>query len=43
MYQLLSYLSDPASAAIHPSLWLFLLFAGPMIKSISMQQYSKAF
>lgn len=39
MYQLLEYIAHPDEAAIHPALWLFLLFAGPLAKSLSFQQY----
>ncbi|KAK3352376.1 hypothetical protein B0T25DRAFT_184635 [Lasiosphaeria hispida] len=39
MYQLLQYISAPQDAVLHPSLWIFLLFAGPMIRSVAFQQY----
>ncbi len=39
MYQLLTYLGDPDGARLHPALWIFLLFAGPVSKSIFFQQY----
>ncbi|KAK0714590.1 P-loop containing nucleoside triphosphate hydrolase protein [Lasiosphaeris hirsuta] len=39
MYQLLQYISAPRDAVLHPSLWIFLLFAGPMCRSVAFQQY----
>lgn len=39
MYQLLAYISNPQAAILSPTLWLFLLFAGPMSKTIAFQQY----
>ncbi|KAK5653885.1 hypothetical protein OQA88_7810 [Cercophora sp. LCS_1] len=39
MYQLLEYIAHPDEATLHPALWLFLLFAGPLAKSLSFQQY----
>lgn len=39
MYQLLNYLADPKGAILHPGLWLFLLFVGPMARSVTFQQY----
>jgi len=39
MYQLLQYIASPEEAVLHPVLWLFLMFAGPMVKSIAFQQY----
>ena len=39
MYRLLSYLADPEGASLSPIVWLFLLFAGPILKSVAYQQY----
>ncbi|POS79208.1 ABC transporter [Diaporthe helianthi] len=39
MYQLLAYLSNPDKAVLSPVIWLFLLFAGPMTKTVLFQQY----
>lgn len=39
MYQILSYISAPDDAVLHPAVWLVLLFLGPMGKSITTQQY----
>lgn len=39
MYQLLAYISSPETAMLSPLLWLFLLFAGPMSKTVAFQQY----
>ncbi|KAJ0117923.1 hypothetical protein J7T55_014373 [Diaporthe amygdali] len=39
MYQLLAYLSKPDQATLSPAIWLFLLFAGPMAKTVLFQQY----
>lgn len=39
MYQLLAYISSPDTAVLSPVMWLFLLFAGPMIRTVSFQQY----
>ncbi len=39
MYQLLTYLGDPGGARLHPGLWIFLLFAGPVARSVCWQQY----
>lgn len=39
MYQLLAYISNPEKATLSPLLWLFLLFAGPMAKTVAIQQY----
>ncbi|ROW09475.1 hypothetical protein VMCG_02441 [Cytospora schulzeri] len=39
MYQLLAYISSPGQAVLSPALWLFLLFAGPMIRTILFQLY----
>lgn len=39
MYQLLAYISDPEAATLSPVAWLILLFVGPMVQTISFQQY----
>lgn len=39
LYQLLAYLSAPEKAVLHPALWLFIMFIGPIMRSISFQQY----
>lgn len=39
MYQLLTYISNPAHAVLSPVIWLFLLFAGPMVRTILFQGY----
>lgn len=39
MYQLLNYLSAPEQALLHPAIWIFLMFAGPMSRSIAYQGY----
>lgn len=39
LYQLLQYISNPVEAALHPGLWISLLFAGPMARSVAFQQY----
>lgn len=39
MYQLLAYISNPAQAVLSPTIWLFLLFAGPMTRTVLFQQY----
>lgn len=39
LYQLLAYLSAPEEAVLHPALWLFIMFIGPILRSISFQQY----
>ncbi|KAK3368951.1 hypothetical protein B0T24DRAFT_345332 [Lasiosphaeria ovina] len=39
MYQLLQYLSAPDDAILHPAIWLFLLFAGPVFRSVSFNRY----
>ncbi|KAK1829196.1 hypothetical protein QBC39DRAFT_137948 [Podospora conica] len=39
LYQLLQYISNPEEAQLHPGIWIFLLFAGPMARSVSFQQY----
>ncbi|KAH8172831.1 ABC transporter domain-containing protein [Sarocladium implicatum] len=38
MYRLLGYLSNPQEATYHPSLWLALLFFGPVSRSLLYQQ-----
>ena len=39
MYQLLAYISNPNQAVLSPSIWLVLLFVGPMVKTVLFQQY----
>ncbi|KAI2623115.1 ABC multidrug transporter [Hypoxylon sp. NC1633] len=39
LYQLLSYIQNPAAATIRPWLWVALLFLGPMLRSVAYQQY----
>ncbi|KAK0643455.1 P-loop containing nucleoside triphosphate hydrolase protein [Cercophora newfieldiana] len=39
MYHLLQYIASPAEAVLHPALWLFIMFAGPLIKTLTFQQY----
>ncbi len=39
MYKLLGFLSNPEDSTIRPSVWLILLFIGPLSRSISFQQY----
>ena len=39
MYQLLEYIAAPEEASLHPSIWIFLLFAGPMMRTIAFNQY----
>ncbi|OIW32437.1 multidrug resistance-associated protein [Coniochaeta ligniaria NRRL 30616] len=39
MYHLLDYLSAPDRALLHPAVWLFLMFAGPLGRSITFQGY----
>jgi ABC-type multidrug transport system fused ATPase/permease subunit len=39
LYQLLNYLSNPADAAIHPAVWVGILFLGPWFRSVSWQRY----
>lgn len=39
LYQLLAYISDPESAVLDPSLWLILLFIGPIARTVGFQQY----
>jgi hypothetical protein len=38
-YQLLEYIAAPDKARLHPSIWIFLLFAGPMTRTVAFQQY----
>jgi len=38
-YRLLEYIAAPNEAALHPSIWIFLLFAGPMTRTVAFQQY----
>jgi len=39
MYELLAYLAAPDAARYRPGLWQFLMFAGPMARSVTFQQY----
>ncbi|KAF9881782.1 ABC multidrug transporter [Colletotrichum karsti] len=39
LYQLLSYLADPQGSIIRPWVWLFLMFTGPLSRSVLFQQY----
>ena len=39
MYQLLEYIDSPEESSLHPAIWLFLLFLGPILKSLAFQQY----
>ncbi|KAH7333107.1 P-loop containing nucleoside triphosphate hydrolase protein [Rhexocercosporidium sp. MPI-PUGE-AT-0058] len=39
MYQLLDYLAHPEVAIVRPTLWVCLLFVGPMSRSIAFHQY----
>jgi ABC-type multidrug transport system fused ATPase/permease subunit len=39
MLRLLAYLEDPAGAVVHPVLWICLLFIGPMMRSLSYEQF----
>ncbi|KAI3322302.1 ABC transporter [Xylariaceae sp. AK1471] len=39
LYNLLAYLGDPDGATVHPAVWLFLMFAGPMSRTVCYQQY----
>ncbi|KAH8881833.1 ABC multidrug transporter [Thozetella sp. PMI_491] len=39
LYQLLNYLQDPTEAKIQPWVWPALMFLGPMLRSVSYQQY----
>ncbi|KAJ4392610.1 hypothetical protein N0V85_006929, partial [Neurospora sp. IMI 360204] len=39
MYQILTYISSPNDAVLHPVIWLALLFMGLMGKSITTHQY----
>ncbi|KAF6820210.1 ABC multidrug transporter [Colletotrichum sojae] len=39
MYRLLSYLADPQGSIIRPGVWLFLMFGGPLSRSVLLQQY----
>ncbi|KAK5659558.1 hypothetical protein OQA88_760 [Cercophora sp. LCS_1] len=38
-YRLLEYIAAPNEATLHPSIWIFLLFAGPMTRTVAFQQY----
>ncbi|KAK6705912.1 hypothetical protein SNK05_009788 [Fusarium graminearum] len=39
MFKLLEYLANPDGAIYKPWLWLFLMFIGPLSRSIAFQQY----
>ncbi|KJZ79768.1 hypothetical protein HIM_00482 [Hirsutella minnesotensis 3608] len=39
MFRLLDYLNSPSDAVYYPWVWLFLMFAGPVCRSILFQQY----
>ncbi|KAF4955936.1 hypothetical protein FSARC_11702 [Fusarium sarcochroum] len=39
MYKLLEYLANPNGAIYKPWLWLFLMFIGPLSRSVAFQQY----
>lgn len=39
IYQLLDYIQDPDAAPISPWLWVCLLFLGPLMRSVTFQQY----
>jgi ABC-type multidrug transport system fused ATPase/permease subunit len=39
MFKLLDYLANPETATYRPWVWLFLLFFGPMFRSVLFQQY----
>ncbi|KAI7766647.1 hypothetical protein LZL87_004947 [Fusarium oxysporum] len=39
MFKLLEYLADPSGAIYKPWLWLFLMFIGPLSRSVAFQQY----
>jgi len=39
MFQFLGYLQNPEAAIVRPSVWVALLFIGPMIRSVSYQQF----
>ncbi|KAH8649101.1 P-loop containing nucleoside triphosphate hydrolase protein [Xylariales sp. PMI_506] len=39
LYQLLAYIENPDAALLNATLWLFLMFAGPMARSVCFQQY----
>lgn len=39
LYRLLNYLQDPAAATITPWLWVFIMFLGPVCRSVAYQQY----
>lgn len=39
LYQLLNHLQNPSIATIRPWLWVALLFAGPVLRSVVYQQY----
>jgi ABC-type multidrug transport system fused ATPase/permease subunit len=39
MFKLLEYLANPSGAIYKPWLWLFLMFIGPLFRSVAFQQY----
>ena len=39
LYNLLSYISAPDRAILRPGIWLFLMFVGPMSRTVFFQQY----
>ncbi|KAH6607747.1 hypothetical protein Trco_004060 [Trichoderma cornu-damae] len=39
MFRLLDYVANPGRASYHPWLWLVLMFAGPLSRSVLFQQY----
>ncbi|KAJ4270436.1 hypothetical protein NW762_002118 [Fusarium torreyae] len=39
MFKLLEYLANPNGAVYKPWLWLFLMFIGPLSRSVAFQQY----
>lgn len=39
MFKLLGYLQNPEAAIVRPSVWVALLFIGPMARSVSYQQF----
>ncbi|KAF5000964.1 hypothetical protein FGRMN_1334 [Fusarium graminum] len=39
MFKLLEYLADPSGSVYKPSLWLFLMFIGPLSRTVAFQQY----
>ncbi|KAF7546072.1 hypothetical protein G7Z17_g8687 [Cylindrodendrum hubeiense] len=39
LYHLLAYIENPDEALMNPGIWLFLMFAGPMSRTVCFQQY----